>query len=221
MNHWDDLPFWEHGEYDAVMDRLEDLERVHTNFNPSRSNLFAAMDKTPFEKITVAIFGQDPYPSAKHATGIAFDIPETIQVSKFPPTIQNIFKEYSDDLHYPYPQTGSLKTWVDQGVFLWNVIPTCEEGKSMSHAHWPEWQMLTEQVVKALSDKGIVFVFLGTVAQTFRKFVDEKKNDVLVFSHPSPRASAASKHPFFGSRMFSTINDKLADQGQTTINWRL
>lgn len=214
------LNYWQSGEWQVVNERLKDMEKAHGVYNPQRASLFAALRSTPYEKTSVAILGQDPYPDSRFATGFAFSIPRNFGPSEFPPTLSTIFKEYTSDLGYPTPGGGSLIRWAAQGVLLWNVIPTCTAGKSLSH-DWDEYHYLTKEIVEKLSEKGIVFCFLGSVARRYLEYVDLTKNEIILTSHPSPRGIKFGKSPFEGSRIFSTINDKLVSQGLTTIDWRL
>lgn len=228
------LDYWKSGEWQVVNERLHDMEKKHERYNPDRRFLFAALSGLSMADVRVAIVGQDPYPLAQYATGFAFSIPAPQQLPKgnsgeqiqpantaFPPTLQTILKEYSSDLGYPVPYTGDLNRWSVQGVLLWNAIPSCASGRSLSQ-DWDEWSYLTREIITKLSDKGgVVFAFLGSVARRFADCVDLTKNSVLCTSHPSPRGNLNSKTPFTGSRIFTTINDKLVDMGQQPINWRL
>ncbi len=215
---WDDLHFWDTGEWDVVRERLADLRKKKINYCPSKGNLFKALDVCPFEKTKVIILGQDPYPDPELATGIAFDIPET--VVKFPVTLQNLFKEYENDLHYPTPTSGSLLKWCAQGVLLWNVIPSCEEGKSLSH-EWDEWRYLTKEILERATQRCIVVAALGSIAREHLQFVDTFRSRVVETSHPSPRGNLKSKIPFLGSRIYSTINQHLNELLLDPIDWKL
>lgn len=221
---WPQLKFWQSGEWQVVQERLDDFEKDGKLFNPRRELLFAALDATPFPKVKVVICGQDPYPDWFMASGVAFSIPNgTIpKGQQLPPTLDTIYEEYCSDLHYPRPGGTSLMAWADRGVLLWNAIPTCATGKSLSH-DWPEWHELTREIVERLSDAhDIVFVFMGQIAQRFTKYVDEKHNTVLRTCHPSPRAHLFSHAPFLGSRIFSTINSKLVqDHRKDPVDWSL
>lgn len=220
IEQWDDMVFWNSGEHQVVQEHLNDLRKARKVFNPSQENLYAALDAVPFDKVKVAIIGQDPYPDHHLSTGIAFDIPSGVKI--FPPTLENLFREYCDDLQHPFPKSGSLKKWCDEGVLLWNVIPSCEAGKPKSHYGWIEWGFLNREIFRNLSERGIVFAFLGGVAREYVKFVDDKTNVILETSHPSPRGNLNSRVPFLGSRLFSTINDKLVNtMNMTAINWKL
>lgn len=212
---WDDLEYWQSKDWQNVQIRLDLLEREGIRYCPEREVLFKAMDNVPFEDVRVAVIGQDPYPSPLHATGLAFSIPRHIY-KNYPPTLITIFKEMLNDIHY-MPTTGDLSGWARQGVLLWNAVPTCEAYKSLSHRHW-EWSSLTTEIVRSL--EGTVLVFLGGVAREFAQYAPQSCK-VIEASHPSPRASISAKHPFRGSRIFSTINSHLNDLGLKPIDWRL
>jgi uracil-DNA glycosylase len=216
-----DLKFFDTGEWQVLDERLWEYEDKGISINPPRGDLFAALDSCPFETCRVAILGQDPYPTKGYATGIAFDIP--LGKEKTPPTLLNILKEYSEDLGLPFPPPGkqSLKPWCKQGVLLWNVIPTCYTGQPASHRHWTEWTYLNIELVKKLSDKGIVFVFLGGIAREYLKYVDPIRNRIISMSHPSPLSAGRGVHSFVGSRLFSTINAKLCEMKLGKVEWTL
>lgn len=219
-----ELDYFDSGEWQVVNERLHDLEKVHRpisdGYNPGRSNLFAALRAVAFDDVRVCIIGQDPYPSQHFATGLAFSIPGDVPGNDWPPTLRTILKEYSTDLGRPLPSSGSLGRWAERGCLLWNAVPSCEIGKSLSH-DWQEWEPLTREIIHRLNERGVVYALLGQVARRYLGCVDCTKSSVLLTSHPSPRGSQASKSPFVGSRLFSTINDKLTDLGHEPIDWSL
>jgi uracil-DNA glycosylase len=220
---WKNLDFWKVGEWDVIQEHLDDLKKAGKIVCPARKNLFRALELVPYSKCKVMWIGQDPYPDPKYATGVAFSIPK--EEESRPPTLKAILKEYEDDLHYGTPESGSLERWCEQGVLLWNACPTCEAGHIGSHHGWVEWKLLTEEIIKKLSEKGIVFVFMGSRAKEFDKFVANGSglNRILYTAHPSPRATYGKevKNPFVGSRIFSTINGHLNDLALGPIDWRL
>lgn len=215
MNLWN-LNYWKTGEYQVVKENLDALTRNHVAVNPRvavHSDYFVALKKLKPNQVKVCIVGQDPYPNPEHATGIAFSIPPGIKY--YPPTLRNIFDEYKRDLHYDDPPSGDLTRWVDQGVLLWNAFPVCEANRPGSY-HWPELELLTQEIILTLDEQHIVFAFLGNSAKAFSRFVCKSK--LFMTSHPSPRGV---DHGFKGSRMFSTINGLLCELGKQPINWRL
>lgn len=218
------LKYWESGEFQVVRERLTDMDKKGIHYNPSRKDLFKALTLVPFEKVRVAILGQDPYPQSRFATGVAFSIPETSSHSEWPPTLQVMMQEYQDDLHYPLPKSGDLSLWCDRGVLLWNVIPSCEVGKSKSH-DWDEWSLLTIEILEKLaSTERVVFAFIGSTARSYLRYLpeDDQRANAICVAHPSPRGiNLRHGKAFLGSRLFSNINGKLTAQGLDPIDWRL
>lgn len=214
-NSWKNLNYWNTGEWQVVQERLDDLKAQGVLVCPSRKCIFEALRTTPLESVSVAIIGQDPYPSSRYATGTAFSIPR--DVTPFPPSLINIFKEYKDDLHYDDPCNGDLSLWVKQGVLLWNTFPTCNFGKPGSH-HWDEWRLLSEEVVQRIDLQGAVFILLGNEARSLSRCITSGKSKFIETSHPSP---LGAKHGFFGSRIFSRANGLLKELGKPYIDWRL
>lgn len=218
------LDYFNTGEWQVCDERLRDLEKtnrpVREGYNPGRQNLFRALRLVPPDKVKVAIIGQDPYPDSRFATGVAFSIPADIPTSEYPQTLNTIFSEYCADLHYPQPSTGNLESWCERGVLLWNAIPSTKTGSSLSQ-DWSEYEPLTREIVTKLSEKGITYALLGQVARRYLDCIDLRNNNVVLTSHPSPRGSRNSRNPFQGSRLFSAINDKLINNGQEMIDWKL
>lgn len=220
------LKFFQSGEWQVVNEHLKDLEKVNRpysdGYNPGRATLFRALQTTPLEQVKVCIIGQDPYPTRALATGLAFSIPSSVGAADYPITLKTILAEYHSDLSYPMPTTGDLSTWAARGCLLWNAIPSCRSGASLSH-DWRggEWDLLTKEIVELLSTRGVTFALLGQVAQRHVKSINLSNNNVVVTSHPSPRGNMNSKSAFTGSRLFSTINAKLVNNGSDPIDWRL
>src|ERR1035438_4888722 len=70
---------------------------------PSGDNVLRAF-KQPFADVRVLIVGQDPYPTPGHQVGLSFSVAPGGK--RLPPSLVNIFREYSDDLGYPAPACG-------------------------------------------------------------------------------------------------------------------
>jgi uracil-DNA glycosylase len=82
---------------------------------PAGENVLRAF-KQPFADVRVLIMGQDPYPAPGCAVGLSFSVPPELR--RLPPSLVNIFNEYTADLGYPQPATGDLSTWAERGVLL-------------------------------------------------------------------------------------------------------
>src|SRR5881628_1642711 len=88
----------------------------HTVYPPGKE-IFRAFDSCSFDDVKVVIIGQDPYHGEGQANGLCFSVRDGV---RFPPSLQNIFKEIQSDLGKPFPKSGDLERWSKQGVFLLN-----------------------------------------------------------------------------------------------------
>ena len=178
---------------------------------PSRENIFRAL-RNPVSDTKVVIFGQDPYPTAGHAHGLAFSVDSS--VLKLPPSLRNIFEELSSDTGTPKRTTGDLSDWSDQGVLLLNRILTTEVGTSLAHESLG-WQGITETVASELGSRDVVAILWGKPAGELKRFF--KKEFIIESVHPSPLSAYRG---FFGSRPFSRCNRILEQHGIAPINWK-
>ena len=177
---------------------------------PAQDRIFAALE-VPLSEVRCVIIGQDPYPTAGNAHGLAFSIPD--QVAKIPASLKNIFKELHSDLGLEIPQSGNLEKWRDQGVLLLNRILTTEVGRSNAHSNLG-WQMITKGIAEAAANQNAVAILWGTEAQTLAPVFRESITSV----HPSPLSAYRG---FFGSKPFSKVNEALIRIGREPIDWRL
>jgi len=221
MSPWPELKWWSSGENQVIEEKLDALDKQGHPYSPSRECLYRALSLTSPETCKVAVVGQDPYPEARYCTGVAFSIPSSLR--KYPPTLQVIYQELLNDLHFER-KTGSLESWCNQGVLLWNSTPTYQASLSKPkvnlHAYWTEWTYLTKEIIETLSDKGIVFVLLGSRAREYSRYISLSNNYLIELGHPSPIGYRAN-NPFKSSRLFSVVNDKLVNNGLQAIDWRL
>ena len=75
---------------------------------PAGRNIFRAFDRCPLSSLKVVIIGQDPYHGEGQANGLCFSVNDGV---RFPPSLQNIFKEIHDDIGSPIPTSGNLDRW--------------------------------------------------------------------------------------------------------------
>ena len=183
---------------------------------PPSPLIFNAFNHTPFEQVRVVIIGQDPYHGDSQAHGLSFSVPNGIAL---PPSLLNIYKEIAADLDIKMSRNGDLTPWAEQGVLLLNATLTVEQGKAGAHQGMG-WETFTDSAITALNEHrdGLVFVLWGSYAQKKGAFIDESKHLVLKSVHPSP---LSAHRGFFGNHQFSQINQHLAQQGQSPINWQL
>lgn len=176
--------------------------------------IFNAFNLCPFNDVKVVIIGQDPYHEPGQAQGLSFSVADGV---RFPPSLDNIFKEVQADTGAPIPASGDLTRWVRQGVLLLNATLTVRAHQAGSHQRMG-WEEFTDAAVRALATKrsGIVYMLWGSYAQRKGALIDRGRNLVLQSAHPSPLSAYRG---FFGNHHFSLANDYLRAQGKTPIVW--
>jgi uracil-DNA glycosylase len=136
---------------------------------------------------------------------------------RFPPSLQNIFKEIESELGKPAPASGNLTRWSQQGVLLLNATLTVQAHQAGSHQN-RGWEQFTDAVIRALAEQkeNLVFVLWGAYAQSKAAFVDANKHLVLQSAHPSP---FSVHRGFFGNNHFIKTNNYLREKGLREIDW--
>ena len=125
---------------------------------------FRALRLVSPDAVSVVIFGQDPYPTAGHADGLAFSAGQGR-----PRSLARIFEVLTHDRPgFVPPAMWKLDAWARQGVLLLNPALTVEVGAAGSHIDCG-WQALTSQIVIVLSQliEPPVFMLWGGKAQAF------------------------------------------------------
>ncbi len=201
---------------------------------PAGENVLRAF-KQPFAGVRVLIVGQDPYPTPGHPVGLSFSVAP--EVRRLPPSLLNIFTEYSADLGYPRPANGDLTPWAERGVLLLNRVLTVQPGKPASH-RGKGWEEVTEQAIRALAARGrgegqgergagaprarerragpLVAILWGRDARTLVPLLGQIP--CIESAHPSPNSA---HNGFFGSHPFSRANRLLEQQGAEPVDWKL
>ncbi len=182
---------------------------------PHGSEVFTALNTTPFDQVKVVIVGQDPYHGPDQAHGLCFSVKPGVRP---PPSLVNIYKELKSDLGYEPVNHGYLISWAQEGVLLLNTVLTVEKGKAGSH-RGKGWEQFTDAIINKLNQEkaGLVFILWGQDARSKGASVDRSKHLVLESAHPSP----FSVQKFYGGKHFSKTNDYLTAQHKTPINWQL
>lgn len=182
---------------------------------PPSNLIFNAFLLTPLPQVKVVIIGQDPYHGFGQAHGLCFSVPHGVAA---PPSLKNIFKELHNDIGFTIPAHGNLEVWAKQGVLLLNASLTVNEGEANSHAAFG-WHQFTDAVIKCVSENcsGVVFLLWGRFAAQKESLINTSKHFILKAGHPSP----LSANLFLGCKHFSKVNELLAKQGKSPINWNL
>lgn len=100
-----------------------------------------------------------------------------------------------------------------------NAILTVQAGNPASHAKIG-WETFTDTVISEISKNtsGVIFVLWGNFARGKKNLIDTSKHFILESAHPSP---FSAYNGFFGSRVFSRVNEILKKQNKKEINWKL
>ena len=175
------LPGWTPALRAAVCDRVREVsgDRQIGPLDPFRALRLVAPDK-----VKVVIFGQDPYPTAGHADGLAFSAGQGR-----PRSLGRIFEVLAQDrAGFTPPAVWKLDAWAAQGVLLLNPALTVEIGDAGSHLK-VGWQALTIQIVEFLCE-GVsppVFLLWGSKGQSFfaKARLGAVAPRVLTARHPS------------------------------------
>jgi uracil-DNA glycosylase len=200
--------------FESLMSFVQSSRDSQTVFPPSEE-VYTAFRETSFADTKVVILGQDPYHGAGQAHGLSFSVKASI---KHPPSLRNIFKELSDDFGVAVPESGNLLPWSRQGVLLLNTVLTVQESQANSHRK-KGWEQFTDSVIQSLNDhpNPLVFILWGSPAQKKEKLIDAR-HCLIKSVHPSP---LSAHRGFFGSKPFSQANEFLAENGVSTIDWRI
>lgn len=198
----------------AMGDFLRAEQAAGRRFLPSGQRILAAFTQ-PFDQVKVLLVGQDPYPTAGHPIGLCFSVAPDVR--PLPKSLQNIFREYCDDLGHPPPSNGDLTPWTRQGVMLLNRCLTVAVGQPASH-RGKGWEEVTEHAIRALvaRDGPLVAILWGRDARNLKRLLGV--TPVVESPHPSP---LSAHNGFFGSRPFSRANALLEGHGATPVDWRL
>ena len=169
----------------------------------------------PLSDVRVLIVGQDPYPTPGNPVGLSFSVAPDVR--RLPPSLINIFREYTADLGFPAPATGDLSPWSERGVLLLNRVLTVQPGKPGSH-RGQGWEEVTDQAIRALAARQtpLVGILWGRDARNLAPLLGTVP--LIESAHPSPNSADRG---FFGSRPFSRANAALEEQGAPGIDWKL
>jgi uracil-DNA glycosylase len=193
------------GEIDAILGLLQNEECA-----PAKELIFAAF-QSELSNIRCVIVGQDPYPGAGNAMGLAFSVDPSVE--KIPASLKNIFIELESDKGIAVPESGDLTPWSKEGVLLLNRVLTTRVGESNAHIGLG-WQKVTDHIARELGRRPLVAILWGRYAQELAPYFPLRVESV----HPSPLSAYRG---FFGSRPFSRVNELLTSKGIQPIDWSL
>lgn len=203
-------------------DLAEQLASCHQRGSlcPELPNVWRAFELTAPEEVKVVLMGQDPYHGQGQAHGLSFSVSQ--EGGKRPPSLRNMFKELQEDMGTPLRTNNNLEDWARQGVLLLNAVLTTELGAAGAHQGLG-WEAAVESTLEGWlrsRREPLVWLLWGRHAQALHgrlnKVVNRPEDATLSSPHPSPLSASRG---FFGSRPFGGVNDALASQGRTLIDW--
>ena len=193
------------------------------------SGVLYSLKITPFDRVKVVIFGQDPYPNKEDAHGLAF----SKKSGKIPASLKNIFLKIKEDVGVEN-SNGNLTSWANQGVLLLNRALTFTKSESLAKRN-KFWAPVVDNIIDKLikRDKPLVIILWGNPANEIEQFSFEKEEEykkhmvyILRSSHPSNMGNAKNTPIFDGkiksfmeSNTFSECNRILKSLEASEIDW--
>jgi uracil-DNA glycosylase len=216
-NSWDELlaPEAEADYYKALRVFLKsEYLASGVPIYPEMNNIFNAFKYTDYNAVRAVIIGQDPYHGEGQAHGLCFSVRKGVEK---PPSLVNIFKEIQSDLGITPPNHGELTQWAQNGVMLLNSVLTVRAGSAGSH-RGKGWEILTDRIIELLDKKQtpVAFVLWGGNAKAKAPLIKNPIHKIFSAAHPSP---LSAYNGFFGCKHFSKINEFLAKNNLTPIDW--
>ena len=215
-NSWNEV-FKNYQKIDELNNMIKKIneQRLTTTIYPPKEQVFRVFDLA-LEDIKVVILGQDPYHNPDQACGLSFSVNDGVPLPK---SLINIYKELYTDLGIRPANTGNLEPWFKQGVFLLNAVLTVEKNSPASHSKMG-WEDFTDYIIETISEKNenVVFVLWGNYARGKKKLINPSKHKIIESAHPSPLSAYRG---FFGSKVFSQINNYLKLHNKKTIDFEL
>ena len=180
---------------------------------PTQDDVLNSIKLTSLDNAKVLIIGQDPYPSAEHAHGLAF----SSLSNKTPASLKNIFKKLKEDYPNGKFESNTLTEWGKQGVILLNTALTFE-GKEQKFLkeHTKLWEPVIRNIFEVLikRNKPLVVMRWGNYAQKVGECFDNKSNIYpLDTTHPSP---FSARNGFLSCNHFKRCDEIL---GKDKICW--
>src|ERR1039458_2929012 len=102
------------GQIRAMGDFLRAEVAAGRGYLPAGDRVLRAFQQ-PFADVRVLIVGQDPYPTPGHPVGLSFSVGPAVR--RLPPSLLNIFREYTDDLDRKSTRLNSSHLGISYAVF--------------------------------------------------------------------------------------------------------
>lgn len=216
------------GDWSKVVD-LQEADRILKRLSasnhiicPQLKDIFKSFHLCPLHLLRIVIIGMDPYPDLykgrPRATGLAFANASDTPDNCLSPSLE-VLRESVIDYTIPHRTVTfdpSLEKWEEQGVLLLNSALSCEVGKIGSHTLL--WRPFITSLLTNLSkcSTGIVYVLMGSQAQSLEPYINPRFNHVIRIRHPSYYARTKQRMP---SDIWQQVNSILIGQNGYGIEW--
>lgn len=183
----------------AILKRLITSRQI---ICPSIKDIFKSFTLCPLHSLRVVIIAHDPSTSPLY----------------FPPSLE-VLMESVINFSLPHGSINfdsSLEKWQSQGVLMLNAAFSCIEGKIGSHTLL--WRPFIRSFLTNLSlhTNGIVYVLMGSEAQSLESCINSRYNHILKTKHPLWYAKNNLPMP---SDIWIHINSILIGQNGYGIQW--
>lgn len=203
-------------EFYSILEQLAKESSGGKKFTPTIKHLFRAFEECPYNELKVVIVGQDPYPKEGVADGIAFSCSKTSHPSQIQPSLKQIYKAL-DAEGIEHFHTYDLKAWSNQGILMLNSALTTTIGTP--GAHTKLWEPFMQYLFDILNQQtGVVYIFMGKIAQSWRSHISEDKNFIFTCSHP---ASAVYNEGglWYSNGVFKRASEAVKHLNNYDIKW--
>lgn len=197
------------------------LLKSNKAFCPKLGNVFKCFRLCSFNDLRIVFLGYDPYPNLIDgqpvATGLAFANNFNTPEEKYSPSLKvlkasiSYYLNSNNNVNFD----PSLESWEKQGILLLNSALSCEAWKTGSHCLL--WRPFIASFLLSLSlaRTGIIYVLLGSVAKSFKDYINLKDNIVIEYLHPAYYARTHNLMP----NIWSRINNILNFRKEKQIEW--
>jgi uracil-DNA glycosylase len=206
--------------FQALQEFLDAEDRSGARVFPPRAQVFAALAAVQPAGVKVVVLGQDPYPTAGNANGLAFSVSPG---QPLPRSLKNLFAGLAADTGAAPPTSGDLTPWAREGVLLLNTVLTVRESSPNSH-RGKGWEPFTRGVLEQVNRQPgpVVFLCLGAHAKALAEgMVDTLRHTILSAPHPSPLNGKKFEQLAGKERLFSRVNEVLEAGGRAGVRWAL
>lgn len=189
---------------------------------PLIKDVFRAFRLCPYRDLKVVIIGQDPYPQTVKgrpvAQGVAFANNAATAKDSLSPSLR-VLMESVIDFSVPHGRitfAPDLEKWERQGVLLLNSALTCEAGRPGSHTLLWRPFMVSFLERMQLCKTGIIYILMGSQAQSFEPYIDSDYNYMFRTPHPAVCARSGTKFPH---ELWQSVNTILVSNLGYGIQW--